>query len=29
LPPALFQKVQAHFAAFFKANRLPIIPRTE
>lgn len=29
LPPALFQKVQAQFAAFFKARRLPIVPRTE
>lgn len=29
LPPALFQKVQAQFAEFFKARRLPIVPRTE
>jgi hypothetical protein len=29
LPPALFQKVQAQFAVFFKMRRLPIVSRTE
>jgi hypothetical protein len=29
LPPALFQRIQAQFAAFFKARRLPIVSRTE
>lgn len=29
LPPALFQKVQAQFAAFFAARRLPVVTRTE
>jgi hypothetical protein len=29
LPPALFQKVQLQFATFYKARRLPIVPRTE
>jgi hypothetical protein len=29
LPPALFQKVQLQFAAFFRARRLPIVRRSE
>ena len=29
LPTALFQKVQAQFASFFRAGRLRIVPRTE